>query len=209
MNSMRDRQKESAAAAPGIIHRRWVRIQHWINAVAIIVMVGSGWEIYNASPIFDFVFPKSATIGGWLGGAILWHFAAMWVLMINGLIYVLLGLTTGHLRSRFLPIRPGEIIRDTVAALRGKLSHDDLASYNAVQKVSYCVVLLAGVLVVATGFAVWKPVQLQWLTAIFGGFDNARLWHFIAMAVIVLFVLVHVTMALLVPKSLRAMIRGY
>ncbi len=209
MNDTTDTEKESAPPAAQVIHRRWVRILHWINAVAIIIMIGSGWEIYNASPIFDFLFPKTITVGGWLGGAILWHFAAMWVLMINGLIYVLFGLTTGHLRRRFLPIRLADIISDAAAALRGKLSHDDASSYNAVQKVSYCVVLLAGVSIVATGFAIWKPVQLQWLTAAFGGFDNARLWHFLSMAVIVLFFLVHVTMALLVPKSLRAMIRGY
>jgi thiosulfate reductase cytochrome b subunit len=200
---------ESAPAAHRRIHGLYVRIAHWINAVAIIVMIGSGWEIYNASPLFDFVFPRSITLGGWLAGALLWHFAAMWIFIVNGLVYILFGFTGGHLRRRFLPVRLGEALGDAVAALRGKLRHDDPFSYNAAQRLLYLAVLLAGLMIVATGFAIWKPVQLQWLTAIFGGYENARLLHFFSMIAIVLFFIVHVLMALLVPKSLRAMIRGY
>jgi thiosulfate reductase cytochrome b subunit len=200
---------EKAPPARGMIHGRYVRIAHWINALAIVIMIGSGWEIYNASPLFGFVFPKSVTLGGWLAGALLWHFAAMWIFILNGLVYIIFGLTAGHLRRRFLPIRPGEALSDAAAALRGKLRHDDPSSYNAAQRALYLAVLLAGLLIVATGFAIWKPVQLQWLTAVFGGYENARLLHFFSMTVIVLFFIVHVIMALLVPRSLRAMIRGY
>src|SRR5687768_1315134 len=89
-----------------VIHPAWVRITHWINALAMLVMIGSGWEIYNASPLFSFVFPKSITLGGWLAGALLWHFAAMWVLAINGLVYVVLGLLTGRFRRKLWPIWP-------------------------------------------------------------------------------------------------------
>ena len=192
-----------------MFHGRYVRIAHWINAVAIIVMIGSGWEIYNASPLFDFVFPKSITLGGWLAGALLWHFAAMWIFILNGLVYIIFGLTAGHLRRRFLPVRLGEALGDAAAALRGRLRHENPFSYNAAQRILYLTVLLAGLLVVATGFAIWKPVQLQWLTASFGGYENARLLHFFSMIAIVLFFFVHVIMALLVPKSLRAMVRGY
>jgi thiosulfate reductase cytochrome b subunit len=185
-----------------------VRLTHWVNALAILVMIGSGWEIYNASPLFPFVFPRGITLGGWLAGALLWHFAAMWLLAVNGLIYLLLGIATGRFRRKLVPIRPGEVLADAKAALTGRLAHDDLAVYNAVQKLLYSGVIVAGIVIVLSGLAIWKPVQLQELTALFGGYDAARYVHFFAMAAIVGFLVVHVVMALLVPKSLRAMITG-
>jgi thiosulfate reductase cytochrome b subunit len=191
-----------------VIHPRWVRVTHWINAVAVVVMITSGWRIYNAAPLFSFVFPDSITIGGWLAGALDWHFAAMWLLVINGLVYVALGLVTGRFRRKLLPIRPGEVFADARAALAGRLSHDDLSVYNAVQKLLYLGVLLAGVVIVLSGLAIWKPVQLQELTALFGGYEAARYVHFFAMAAIAGFVVLHVVMAFLVPRSLRAMITG-
>ncbi len=197
-----------SAAPEAVIHPLWVRITHWINALAIFVMIGSGWQIYNASPLFPFIFPRGITLGGWLAGALLWHFAAMWVLVINGIVYVTLGIVTGRFRRKLLPIRPSEVIADVRAALAGRLSHDDLSVYNAVQRLLYLGVILAGVVVVLSGLSIWKPIQLQELTALFGGYDAARYVHFFAMAAIAGFVAIHVVMALLVPKSLRAMIRG-
>jgi thiosulfate reductase cytochrome b subunit len=194
---------------PRAVHPLYVRITHWINALAILVMIGSGWEIYNASPLFPFVFPKAITLGGWLAGGLLWHFAAMWLLIANGLVYVTLGFLTGRFRRKLLPIRPAEIARDLAAAFTGRLRHDDLARYNAVQKLLYAGILLTGVVIVASGFALWKPVQLRPLAVLFGGYEGARLVHFFAMAAIVAFLVLHVVMALLVPKSLRAMIRGH
>jgi len=191
-----------------VIHPGWVRVTHWINAVAMLVMIGSGWEIYNASPLFGFKFPGSITLGGWLAGALLWHFAAMWVLAINGLVYITLGLLTGRFRRKFLPIRPGDVIADAKAALTFRLSHDDISVYNSVQRLLYVGVILAGVVIVLSGLAIWKPVQLQELTAVFGGYDAARYVHFFAMAAIVGFLVVHVLLAVIVPKSLRAMVRG-
>ena len=111
-------------------------------------------------------------------------------------------------RRKLLPIRPGEVVADAAAALRGKLAHDDLSVYNGVQKLLYLGVILAGIVIVLSGLSIWKPVQLQELAALFGGFDAARYVHFFAMAAIVGFLVVHVVMALLVPKSLRAMITG-
>jgi thiosulfate reductase cytochrome b subunit len=195
-----------AGAAP-LVHPLYVRITHWINALAMLVMIGSGWQIYNASPLFPFTFSSSVTLGGWLAGGILWHFAAMWLLIANGLVYVTLGLATGRFR-KLLPIRLGDVARDLGAALTGRLRHDDLARYNAVQKLLYAGILLTGVVVVASGFAIWKPVQLRPLTMLFGGYEAARYVHFFAMAAIVAFLVLHVVMALLVPKSLRAMVRG-
>src|SRR5258705_13072169 len=94
------------APAGGTIHPVWVRVHHWINALAMVLMILSGWEIYNASPLFGFTYPKSITLGGWLAGALLWHFAAMWILAVNGFIYVMLGLATGRFRRKLFPIRP-------------------------------------------------------------------------------------------------------
>jgi thiosulfate reductase cytochrome b subunit len=197
-----------AAPARAVIHPVWVRVTHWINVVAMIVMIGSGWEIYNASPLFPFVFPRGITLGGWLAGALLWHFAAMWLLAVNGLVYLALGLATGRFRRKLVPIRPGDVLADARAALTGKLAHHDLSVYNAVQKLLYLGVILAGIVIVLSGLSIWKPVQLQELTAVFGGYDAARYVHFLAMAAIVGFLVVHVVMALLVPRSLRAMVTG-
>ena len=187
------------------IHPLYVRVTHWINALAVLVMIGSGWQIYNASPLFPFMFPRSA-LGGWLAGGLLWHFAAMWVLIANGLVYLTLGLATRRFR-KMLPIRPGEVTHDLAAALTGQLNRD-VANYNAVQKLVYTGILLTGAVIVLSGLAIWKPVQLRELTLLFGGYEAARYVHFFAMAVITLFLVLHVIMALLVPKSLRAMIRG-
>jgi thiosulfate reductase cytochrome b subunit len=195
-------------AERAVIHPRWVRITHWINAVAMLVMIGSGWQIYNASPLFPFEFPGSITLGGWLAGGIMWHLAAMWVVAVNGLIYLGLGIAGGRFHRKLWPIRPSEVLATVREALAFKLAHDDLSVYNAVQKVLYVGVIVAGIVVVLSGLSIWKPVQLQELTAVFGGYDTARYVHFFAMATIVGFLVVHVMLATLVPRSLRAMIIG-
>jgi thiosulfate reductase cytochrome b subunit len=193
------------------IHPLWVRITHWINVIAMFVMITSGWRIYNASPLFAFRFPPAITIGDafdGLPGALLWHFAAMWLLAANGLIYVALGILTGRFRRKLLPIRATDVVRDLHAALTGKLSHADLSVYNAVQRLLYAGVIAAGAVAAVSGASIWKPVQLQEVVALFGGYDAARFVHFFAMAAIVGFLLVHITLSVLVPRSLRAMILG-
>ena len=211
MSSISADHSPAAAPAAGtnkIIQPAWVRIVHWINAVAMVLMIMSGWQIYNASPLFNFTFSRSITLGGWLGGALMWHFAAMWLLMVNGLVYLTLGLITGRFRKKLLPITVDGVVGDTKAALTGKLSHADLSTYNYVQKLLYAGIIVVGILIVLSGLAIWKPVQLQWLTAVFGGYEAARYVHFFCMAAIVGFTVIHVVLALLVPKSLRAMIIG-
>jgi thiosulfate reductase cytochrome b subunit len=208
MSSLAASDDRAVPAATKVIQPAWVRIVHWTNAVAMILMIMSGWQIYNASPLFGFSFSPSITLGGWLGGALLWHFAAMWLLMVNGLVYLTLGFATGRLRKKLLPITPAGVISDTKAALTGKLSHADLTKYNYVQKLLYAGIIVVGILIVLSGLAIWKPVQLQYLTALFGGYDVARYVHFFCMAAIVAFLVVHVALAVLVPKSLRAMIIG-
>jgi thiosulfate reductase cytochrome b subunit len=197
-----------ASTKQPLIHPLIIRVTHWINAAAIIVMIMSGLEIHNAYPTLPFKVPRILTLGGWLGGATQWHFAAMWVLMTSGLTYVTYGFVSGRFKRKFWPISPREAAADIKAALLGRLSHADLSIYNAVQRLLYSGVILAGIVAVLTGLALWKPVQLQALTLVFGDFDRARIIHFLAMCAIFLFLVLHVVMALAVPKSLRAMIRG-
>jgi thiosulfate reductase cytochrome b subunit len=208
MSSLAVSDQRTAPAPAKVIQPAWVRAVHWINAVAMVLMIMSGWQIYNASPLFNFSFSRSITLGDWLGGALLWHFAAMWLLMVNGLVYLTLGLVAGRFRKKLLPITPSGVISDARAALTGKLSHDDLSRYNYVQKLLYAGIIVVGVVIVLSGLSIWKPVQLQYLTALFGGYDVARYVHFVCMSAIVAFLIVHVALAVLVPKSLRAMIIG-
>ena len=191
-----------------LIHPLIVRLTHWINAGAMGMMISSGWAIHNAYPTLPFLFPSWITLGGSLIGGLRWHFAAMWLVMVNGLIYLAYGLLSGRLRRKLLPITPSAVVGDFRAALAGRLSHDDIAIYNAIQRLLYLGVILASVMVVASGLSIWKPVQLRWLVMLLGDFDNARLVHFAAMSAIVGFIIVHAAMTLLVPKTLRAMIRG-
>jgi thiosulfate reductase cytochrome b subunit len=190
------------------IHPLVVRITHWINALCIVVMVMSGWRIYDASPIFDFVIPKEITMGAGLAGATQWHFAAMWLLAFNGLVYLVYGLVSGHFRRKLLPVTPRAVMADVFAALRGRLAHQDLSVYNAAQRAAYLTIILDIVVLVLSGLAIWKPVQLQELTALFGGYDTARVVHFVAMALLVLVVAVHVAMVAIVPKTFLTMLSG-
>ena len=191
-----------------VIHPLALRVMHWTNAVATLVMIMSGLQIHNADPILPFAIPSWMTLGGWLGGALLWHLAAMWLLAANGLLYLIYGFASGRFRRKLLPLSPSALASDLRDALRGRLAHDDLSTYNAVQKFSYAFVISMLMLVVVSGIALWKPVQFSGLEALLGGFDNARIVHFAAMAGTLAFLLVHVVMSLLVPRSLLAMIRG-
>ncbi|MDE2060942.1 MAG: cytochrome b/b6 domain-containing protein [Bradyrhizobium sp.] len=202
--------EQRTATASRVIQPAWVRVMHWINAVAIILMIMSGLQIYNASPLFNsLTFSPTVTLGGWLGGALLWHFAAMWLLMVNGLAYLVTGFVTGRFKKKLLPISPRGVISDAVAALTFRLSHDDLSKYNQVQRLLYAGIIAVGIVIVLSGLSIWKPVQFQYLTALFGGYDIARYVHFFCMSTIVAFLAIHVLLAVLVPKSLRAMIIGH
>jgi thiosulfate reductase cytochrome b subunit len=192
-----------------VVHPLWVRVGHWLNALAAIVMMLSGWQIYDASPIFPrFMFPMSMTLGGWLAGALQWHFAAMWLLLANGIVYLVLSIVTGRLLSKFFPFSPRTVCRDLISALTGKLSHADLSRYNAVQKLAYVAVIGDLVVLVLSGLAIWKSVQFPLLRDLMGGYDSARVVHFCAMAFLAAFLVVHLVMVALVPRSLIAMLRG-
>jgi thiosulfate reductase cytochrome b subunit len=189
-----------------VIHPASVRITHWINAAAFTCMIMSGWAIYNASPLFAFTFPRWATLGGWLGGSLAWHFAAMWVFAVNGLAYFAYGLLSGHFRASFFPIRPSAVARDLWLASNFRLHHR-LGTYNSVQRLAYAGALVLGIAAVASGLSIWKPVQLDWLTDAIGGYERARRVHFIAMAGLVLFTAIHLLLVAIVPRTLLPMIR--
>jgi thiosulfate reductase cytochrome b subunit len=196
------------AEKPPTIHPLIVRLTHWINALAITLMVLSGWRIYNASPFFPFRFPAELTLGGWLGGALQWHFAAMWLFAGNLLVYLAFGIFSGRFRMKLWPVTPRAVWRDTTDFLRGRLGHADLSIYNSIQKIFYITAILAMIVLIASGMAIWKPMQMQELAGVMGGYEGARRVHFFAMATVVGFVAVHIVMALLVPRTILAMLRG-
>jgi thiosulfate reductase cytochrome b subunit len=191
------------------LHPLPLRIMHWVNAVAIFIMIGSGWKIYNDDAIFGWLhFPDSIVIGKWAQYGLQWHFFGMWIFVINGLAYLTYGIATGRFWQKLFPISVPEILATVGDALRLRLGHDDLTHYNAVQKILYLGVMLVGILIVITGLSLWKPVQFSELASLFGNFQIIRLVHFLCMSAIVAFILVHVSLALLVPQSLLAMLTG-
>jgi thiosulfate reductase cytochrome b subunit len=190
------------------VHPLVVRITHWINALAVLMMITSGWQIYNASPLFPFTFPAGITLGGWLAGALQWHFAAMWLFVLNGVVYLAYGLVSGHFRRKFLPISLPAVFHDILNAFKGKLAHDDLTVYNAAQRAAYVALILALIVLVASGLAIWKPVQLYALASLMGDYEGARLLHFFAMSAVGLIVVVHIAMVILVPRTFPSMLTG-
>lgn len=196
------------ARDPRIIHPLWLRVMHWLNAVAVVVLVTSGWRIYNATGFLGFQIPGAIALGGWLGGALLWHFAAMWLLFANGLLYLATNLFSGRLRRRFFPIAPRQLLHELGAALKGKLAHADPRHYNSVQRLAYLFVMLDSIVLVLSGLVLWKSVQFPLLRELMGGYEAARRVHFFAMAGLCAFIVVHVVMVALVPRTLLTMLRG-
>ena len=190
------------------VHPLIVRVAHWINVLAVLMMITSGWKIYNAAPLFEFAFPDEITLGGWLAGALQWHFAAMWLFALNGIIYVTYGILSGHFRRKLLPISPLAVVRDVASALRGKLAHDDLTVYNAAQRAAYLALILLLIVLVLTGLVLWKPVQFHWYGQFMGDYEGARFLHFFAMAGVGLIVVVHVAMVALVPRTFPSIFTG-
>ena len=190
------------------VHPPIVRIAHWLNALAVLLMITSGWKIYNASPLFDFAFPDEITLGGWLAGALQWHFAAMWLFVFNGIVYVVYGIVSGHFRRKLLPLSPLGVLRDVAAAFRGKLAHEDLTVYNAAQRAAYLALIFLLIVLVLTGLVLWKPVQFYWYGQFIGDYEGARLLHFFSMAGVFFIVAVHILMVVLVPRTFPSMFTG-
>lgn len=204
-------------------HHWIVRLTHWVNVVAVAVMVGSGLRIFNAYPAFarrgetfccypfaGHPIPAWLTFGGWLGGARHWHFAMMWILALNGLLYV--GFIYLHGEWRDLVPRRGDL-RDAIEMIKFYLfvrrRHPPQGKHNALQKTTYFAFPLLAALLILSGLAIWKPVQLAPLTTLLGGYVWARYWHFLAMTLLVALSLIHVFMVLTVdPYSLVSMVTG-
>src|SRR5438874_2166545 len=191
-----------------LIHPLIVRVCHWVNVLAVLIMITSGWAIYNASPLFNFDFPAAVTLGGWLAGALQWHFAGMWLFAINGLVYVIYGIASGHFRRKLLPISPRAVLHDIREALRGRLAHEDLSVYNAAQRGAYVALIVVLIVLVFSGVAIWKPVQFYSIARLMGDYEGARYMHFFAMAAVFFIVVVHVIMVILVPRTFPTMITG-
>ena len=215
------------AVPPGPVVKRhhWVvRVTHWLAAAAIVLMVGSGLRIFNAYPAFarkgetfccypfaGHPIPKWLTFGGWLAGARNWHFAMMWLLVASGVVYV--GFLFLHGEWRDLAPRRGDA-RDAWQMVRfyifARPTHPHQGKHNALQKTAYAAMPVVAALIVLSGLAIWKPVSLGWLTALFGGYVWARYWHFVGMALLVVLALGHVFMVLAVdPYAIRSMITGW
>ena len=182
-----------------------IRIMHWVGVYAMGCMIFSGWEIYNASPSLPFLFPAWSGLGGWLAGALAWHLSVMWLLFANGIAYLVYGFASGHFRRNLKLPRPAEVGQDLGAALHFRLKHR-IGHYNAVQRLLYAGVMIAVILQTMTGLAIWKPVQLGWLVGLFGGYPIARGIHLATMFGIVAFILVHVALVAIHPRTLKSMI---
>jgi len=188
-----------------VAHPRAVRVMHWIGVYAMGCMIFSGWEIYNASPSLPFLFPHWAGLGGWLGGALAWHLSAMWLLLADGVAYLIYGFASGHFRRDLQPPSPAALAHDLGSALHFRLKHRS-GHYNAVQRLLYGGVVLAVILQTMTGLAIWKPVQFGWLAGVFGGYPVARGLHLAIMLGIVAFVVLHVTLVAIHPSTLKSMV---
>jgi thiosulfate reductase cytochrome b subunit len=186
-------------------HSTTIRVLHWVWVYAIGCMLFSGWQIYNASPSLPFTFPAWVRLGGWLGGGLAWHLSAMWLLAGDGLVYLVYGFISGHFGRDLAVPMPRAVIRDLWCALTLRLGHQ-IGHYNAVQRLFYLGVIAALVLQVATGLAIWKPVQLEVLAALFGGYPIARNIHLATMFLIVAFIIVHLVLVAIFPRTLTSMI---
>jgi thiosulfate reductase cytochrome b subunit len=223
----RPRAEAPVAAGPRPLVKRhhWiVRLTHWANALLLFGMIGSGLQIYSSfthfgprghaylpNPYDGSELPHWTRLGGWLAGGLNWHFALAWPFVASGLLYMLYLLFSGEWRSiLFLPKDIPRAAQMQLYYLRLRQEHPPQGKHNALQKGAYTAIFLLGVISVLSGFALYKPVQLSWLTALFGGYELARYWHFWAVWLFVAFTLLHVALVLLVdPASLRAMITGW
>ena len=184
-----------------------MRITHWINAYAAIAMLMSGMRIYNASPLYEFRFPAELTLGGWLAGALSWHFAVMWLLIINGTAYLLYGIFSGHFIRKMLNIGAMSAYRNIKLELKYLLLHGT-GEYNIIQRLLYVLVIWDVVLLFFSGLALWKPVQFQRLAEFLGGYEQARYIHFYGMVILALFITIHVSLAFAIKGTIKSMFTG-
>ena len=210
---------------PAVRRHHWiVRLTHWAAFVLLAGMVASGLQIYEAyarfgnrggrllpNPFTDAEFPEWSRLGGWLAGGLNWHFALMWPLVTVGIAYAGYLAASGEWRA--LLFRPRDVRGASAMALyylRLRRDHPPQGKHNPLQKLAYSSIVLLGGLAVLTGVSIYKPLQFAWLTALLGGFQAARYWHFWTVWIFVSFTVVHVILVFTVdPASFRAMITGW
>ena len=176
-----------------------IRATHWLNFAALVIMVSSGMRIFNASPLFNFHFPHWITLGGWLGGARMWHFAAMWLFVLNGIVFVTYNIISKHGRETtiFRPRDFGGLLPMIKYYLRISKTHPEVEKYNALQKLAYTSTPFLGLGITLSGLAMYMPVTFQEVAFVFGGYDLARWFHFIFMSLLIFFFLGHLTMVII------------
>ncbi len=193
-------------------HPLIIRTTHWINFIALTIMITSGLRIYNASPLFGFEFPAELTLGGWLAGARQWHFFGMWLFVLNGIFYGAYNIVSRHGRLTTLFRRsdlPG-VLPMILFYLRIRKKHPPQEKYNPLQKLAYTSVPLLAVGGILSGIALYLPVQFHWIAAIFGGYDAARIFHFLFMSALVLFFGGHILMVVIAGwDNFVSMITGW
>jgi thiosulfate reductase cytochrome b subunit len=189
-------------------HSWIVRLMHWLNAFAFFILLFSGWQIYNAAPLFAGLTFPAWSLGGWLGGALLWHFAAMWLLFFNFILYLGYGFLFKHFRKKLYPISWAGLTSEIKLSFKLRLKHEAYDKYNNVQKIFYISAFTFLLIIILSGLYMWKPVQFHFLSYIFYSFPVARYVHFFAMAGLMLFALVHIIMVVIHPRTLWLMIRG-
>lgn len=200
-----------------------IRLTHWINIPVIAVMAMSGLQIFHAYPHFG---PRGATLdwlpfdgweapawaraGRWLAGARHLHFALAWLLVLNALVYLGYLAISGEWRRRFFwpPRDTKPALHQVMYYLRLRRDPPPVDLYNSLQRSAYTAAVALGVLVVLSGLVMYKPVQLHWLGVPMGGYDGARLVHFGCLIALAGFVITHVVMVVLHPRSLGEMITG-
>ena len=193
-------------------HPVFVRVTHWVNFVALAIMVSSGLRIYNASPLFSFGMPSWVTLGGWLAGARMWHFFGMWLFVANGISWVLYNLISRHGRTTTLFNRGdvGGVLPMILYYMRIRKDHPPSRKYNSLQKLAYTTIPIVALGAVTTGVAIYWPVQFGFITSAFGNYDTARVWHFIFMAALVGFFGGHIFMVTISGWSnFMSMITGW
>ncbi len=184
-------------------HPLIIRITHWVNFIALCIMVTSGMRIYNASPIWNFEFPRALTLGGWLAGARMWHFFGMWLFALNGLVWFLYNVLSRHGRTTtlFRKVDLSGVLPMILYYLRMRKVHPPAKKYNSLQKLAYTTIPVAGLGSILTGMSLYWPVQFSRIAALFGGYDSARIVHFLFTCVLVLFFLGHMLMVLMAGWS--------
>lgn len=189
------------------IHKGSLRLLHWLNAMAVLVLISSGWAIYNADPFYDFSFTNPVLLGNFLTEALRWHLALAWFFFATVLLFIIFRVLMSVDGPALKPVSLKGVYADMIAAIAIRLHHS-VGTYNQIQRIFYLSIMLLFFIVLLSGLALWKPVQLYALTELFGCYESTRRVHFWTMVSIVIFIVVHLFMIIITPSTLLSMIFG-